>query len=55
MIDTKDIEIYLKAKKEQLYIELFQGLSALMLAILVILEIMKVEHDYTTVKIMGSE
>ncbi|WNO10503.1 hypothetical protein [Teredinibacter sp. KSP-S5-2] len=49
MFEEKDIEVFLKAKKNQLAIDIFQVLSSLTLVLLVFLEAMNITDDYTTV------
>ncbi|MGQ9425619.1 hypothetical protein ACXYTJ_08120 [Gilvimarinus sp. F26214L] len=47
MVDERDIEIFLKAKRDQRTIDVLMGLSFVALATLVGLEALGVPHDYT--------
>lgn len=49
MIQEKDVDIFIKAKKDQLVIDVFQGLSLLSLITLIALEALQLIHDYTIV------
>ena len=48
MIQEKDVDTLIKAKKDQLAINILQVLSLLSLTILVILEDFYITHEYTT-------
>ncbi|UTF59137.1 hypothetical protein [Gilvimarinus sp. DA14] len=47
MVEEKDIELFLKAKKEEKTTIFLQSLSAAFLLALVMLEVFNVTHDYT--------
>ncbi len=47
MIDEKDIDLYLKAKKDRLAIEILSGLSIVFLAVLVFFEAADIYQEYT--------
>lgn len=47
MIQEKDVDTFIKAKKDQLAINILQGLSLLSLTVLIILEALQLTRDYT--------
>lgn len=49
MIEEKDIDLFLKAKKEEKTSKFLQFLSVVSLLALVMLEVFEINHDYTTV------
>lgn len=46
MIEEKDVEVFLKAKKEELAKSILQAISATCLALLLALEALDLNHDY---------
>lgn len=47
MIQEKDVDTLIKAKRDQLAIDILHGLSLLALVILIVLEVLQLTHDYT--------
>lgn len=47
MIQEKDVDTFIKAKKDQLAINILQGLSLLSLTVLIVLEALQLTRDYT--------
>jgi len=47
MVEDKDVEIFLKAKKQELATNILQSISAVFLLALVVLEVISPEHGYT--------
>lgn len=49
MLEEKDVETFIKAKRDQLAIDLLLVLAVASLAALVVLEALAISHDYTLV------
>ena len=49
MIEDKDIDIFLKAKKEEVATNVLQACSVICLTVLITLEALSVSHEYTIV------
>ncbi len=49
MVEERDVEIFLKAKKEDMATNALQVVSAIFLLVLVILEVIMPRHGYTVV------
>lgn len=47
MIQEQDVDTLIKAKRDQLAIDILQGLSLLSLVTLIVLEALQLTHDYT--------